>query len=32
KRWGRDMALRLMGPRLMDSPWLYGAARQVAGS
>ncbi|KAF1043817.1 FAD-dependent monooxygenase [Xylophilus sp.] len=23
-RWGRDAALRLLGPRLMDQPWLYG--------
>lgn len=23
-RWGRDGALRLLGPRLMDMPWLYG--------
>ena len=23
-RMGRDMSLRLMGPRLMDVPWLYG--------
>ena len=23
--WGRDLALRLLGPRLMDQPWLYGA-------
>jgi salicylate hydroxylase len=23
-RVGRDMGLRLMGPRLMDLPWLYG--------
>lgn len=22
-RWGRDMALRLLGGRLMDVPWLY---------
>ncbi len=22
-RWGRDLALRLLGPRLMDLPWLY---------
>lgn len=25
ERWGRDMALRLFGRRLMDQPWLYGA-------
>ena len=23
-RWGRDLGLRLAGPRLMDQPWLYG--------
>lgn len=23
-RWGRDVALRAMGHRLMDVPWLYG--------
>lgn len=22
-RWGRNLGLRLAGPRLMDSPWLY---------
>jgi len=22
-RWGRDWALRLAGPVLMDQPWLY---------
>lgn len=22
-RWGRDAALRLLGPRLLDLPWLY---------
>lgn len=24
-RWGRDLALRSLGARLMDIPWLYGA-------
>jgi salicylate hydroxylase len=24
-RWGRDAALRMLGRRLMDQPWLYGA-------
>ena len=28
-RWARDAALRLLGARLMDQPWLYGA--QVEG-
>ncbi|MDH5205591.1 MAG: FAD-dependent monooxygenase, partial [Hylemonella sp.] len=23
-RWGRDMALRLLGERVLDQPWLYG--------
>lgn len=22
-RWGRDMALRVLGPRVLDVPWLY---------
>ena len=22
-RWGRDVAMRLLGPRLLDLPWLY---------
>ena len=22
-RWGRDLAMRLLGPRLLDLPWLY---------
>lgn len=26
-RWGRDLALRLRGERLLDQPWLYGTAR-----
>lgn len=25
-RWGRDLALRMSGERLLDQPWLYGAA------
>jgi salicylate hydroxylase len=25
-RWGRDMALRMSGERLLDQPWLYGKA------
>lgn len=24
--WGRDLALRMLGARLMDQPWLYGYA------
>ena len=26
-RWGRDLAMRLLGQRLLDLPWLYGAGR-----
>ena len=25
-RWGRDTALRLLGKRLLDMPWLYGTS------
>ncbi|MGH8819699.1 MAG: FAD-dependent monooxygenase, partial [Rhodoferax sp.] len=25
-RWGRDAALRSLGERLLDLPWLYGGA------
>ncbi|WP_326544103.1 FAD-dependent monooxygenase [Pseudorhodoferax sp.] len=25
-RWGRNLSLRLLGERLLDMPWLYGAA------
>jgi salicylate hydroxylase len=24
QRWGRDAAMRLLGQRLLDVPWLYG--------
>ncbi len=24
-RWGRDLSMRLLGERLLDMPWLYGA-------
>ena len=24
KRWGRDIAMQLLGSRLLDQPWLYG--------
>ncbi len=27
-RWGRDAALALLGPRLMDLPWLYATSNQ----
>ena len=23
-RWGRDAAMKLLGQRLLDMPWLYG--------
>ena len=26
-RWGRDVAMKLMGERLLDMPWLYGQCR-----
>lgn len=26
-RWGRDLAMKLLGERLLDQPWLYGANR-----
>ena len=26
-RWGRDLAMRLLGERLLDLPWLYGGPR-----
>jgi len=29
-RWGRDAALKLLGQKLLDMPWLYGAAPQVS--
>jgi salicylate hydroxylase len=25
-RWGRNLAMRLGGERLLDMPWLYGAS------
>ena len=28
-RWGRDVALALLGPRLMDLPWLYNHTSPV---
>ena len=24
-RWGRDVAMKLLGKRVLDLPWLYGA-------
>jgi salicylate hydroxylase len=29
-RWGRNAALRLLGERLLDMPWLYGSASDGA--
>ena len=26
-RWGRDVAMKLMGEQLLDMPWLYGYRR-----
>ncbi|NMM78559.1 FAD-dependent oxidoreductase [Acidovorax sp. SRB_14] len=31
-RWGRDAALRLLGPRLLDLPWLYRGDGSSASS
>ncbi len=28
-RWGRDVAMKLMGERLLDMPWLYGYYRKA---
>ncbi len=28
-RWGRDISLRLLGEKLLDIPWLYGATPKV---
>jgi salicylate hydroxylase len=28
-RWGRDLAMKLMGERLLDMPWLYGQGQQL---
>jgi len=25
-RWGRDMAMKMLGEKVLDLPWLYGAA------
>lgn len=29
-RWGRDASMRLLGERLLDMPWLYGAKTTVS--
>jgi len=26
-RWGRDLAMKLVGERLLDMPWLYGSGK-----
>ena len=28
-RWGRDAAMKLMGEKLLDMPWLYGYRRSI---
>ena len=28
-RWGRDLAMRTLGERLLDQPWLYGVSDPV---
>jgi len=30
-RWGRDLALRALGERIVDLPWLYGATGTAIG-
>ncbi|MGH8035374.1 MAG: FAD-dependent monooxygenase [Lysobacterales bacterium] len=29
-RWGRDVSLKLLGEKLPDMPWLYGAMSKVS--
>ncbi|MES2283427.1 MAG: FAD-dependent monooxygenase [Pseudomonadota bacterium] len=29
-RWGRDLSMKLLGEKLLDMPWLYGAAVKKA--
>ncbi|HEY3047922.1 MAG TPA: FAD-dependent oxidoreductase, partial [Polaromonas sp.] len=29
-RWGRDASLKLLGQKLLDLPWLYGATPKVS--
>lgn len=31
-RWGRDMAMRTLGGKLMDVPWLYSGAGSSAST
>lgn len=28
-RWGRDVAMKLMGEKLLDMPWLYGQSQSL---
>ena len=28
-RWGRDLSMKMMGEKLLDLPWLYGATTRV---
>ncbi len=28
-RWGRDVAMKLMGEILLDTPWLYGQRQSL---
>ncbi len=28
-RWGRDLSMKLLGEKLLDMPWLYGAASKT---
>jgi salicylate hydroxylase len=29
-RWGRDASMKLLGEKLLDIPWLYGATPKVS--
>jgi salicylate hydroxylase len=29
-RWGRDASMKLLGAKLLDMPWLYGAMARVS--
>ena len=28
-RWGRDASMKLLGAKVLDMPWLYGAVSKV---
>ncbi len=30
-QWGRDLSIKLLGPRLLDMPWLYGPSAVEGG-